>query len=247
MPQNVFVGAAAREYDAREAMVSEPAPVAPAVAFLAEAAGHGAALEFAVGTGRIAVPLRAAGVEVQGIEISADMVAELRAKTGGDEVSIPVTIGDMATTRVPGGFTLVFLVYNTVQNLLDQDEQVACFRNAAAHLEPGGRFVIECGVPSVRRLPPGASAVPFDVSERHLGFDTFDLVRQHLTSHHYFTGADGTTTYAASHHRFVWPAELDLMARLAGLVLRERWADWHRGPFTSESDAHISVWEKPSG
>lgn len=246
MPQNVFVGRAAREYDAHEAMVSEPAPVAPAVAFLAEAADGGHALEFAAGTGRIALPLHAAGVHVHGIEISEDMVDVLRTKPGGDPDSIPVTIGDMATTRVPGEFTLVFLVYNTIQNLLDQAEQVECFRNAAAHLAPGGRFVIESGVPAIRRLPPGATAVPFDVSEQHLGFDTFDLARQRLTSHHYFRSAGGEALYSASHHRFVWPAELDLMAQLAGMRLRERWADWERAPFTSESATHISVWELPS-
>nr|WP_206537739.1 class I SAM-dependent methyltransferase [Ilumatobacter nonamiensis] len=245
MPQNVFVGTVARDYDALESTLSRPAPVDSAVAFLAEVAGGGAALEFAIGTGRIALPLHAAGVAVHGIEISADMVDELRRKPGGGEGRIPVAVGDMATTRVAGEFALVYLVYNTIQNLLEQDEQVACFRNAAAHLAPGGCFVVESGVPSVRRLPPGTSAVPFDVSARHLGFDTYELARQRLTSHHYFTDEDGTTTYSATQHRFVWPAELDLMARLAGLELRERWSNWERDPFTDDSESHVSVWTKP--
>ncbi len=247
MPQNIFIGPMARGYDAHEAKLSNPAPVERAVAFLRDLAAGGGALEFAIGTGRIALPLHAAGVTVQGIEISDDMVAELRQKPGGDEPTIPVTIGDMATTRVPGQFTLVYLVYNTIQNLLEQAEQVACFRNATAHLTPGGCFVIESGVPALRRLTPGATAVPFDVSAQHLGFDTFDLTRQRLTSHHYFTNDDGATTYAATHHRFVWPAELDLMAQLAGLELRERWENWERKPFTDDSESHISVWAKPSG
>lgn len=245
MPQNVFVGDHAREYDARERAISEPAPVESAVTFLAEIAGTGAALEFAIGTGRIALPLRARGIAVRGIEISPDMVAELRKKPGGDETSIPVTVGDMATTQVAGEFALVYLVYNTIQNLLDQEEQVACFRNAAAHLAPGGCFVVETGVPDIRRLLPGAVAVPFDVSPRHVGFDTYELARQRLTSHHYFTDEDGSTTYAATHHRYVWPSELDLMAELAQLRLRERWADWERSPFADDSDSHISVWERP--
>jgi SAM-dependent methyltransferase len=247
MPQNVFVGAAAREYDAREAMLSSPAPVASAVAFLADIAGSGPALEFAIGTGRIAVPLSRSGVEVQGIEISEDMVAELRKKPGGDARSIPVAIGDMATTRVTGQFALVYLVYNTIQNLLEQDEQVACFRNAASHLAPGGRFAIESCVPPLRRLMAGAVAVPFDVSARHLGFDTFEVSRHRLTSHHYFSRHDGSTTYAESHHRFAWPAELDLMAQLAGLELMERWEGWDRTAFTDDSESHVSVWGKPSG
>ena len=182
---------------------------------------------------------------VQGIELSVDMVEELRKKSGGDEQSIPVMIGDMATTRVVGQFALVYLVYNTIQNLLEQAEQVDCFRNAAAHLAPGGCFVIESGVPALRRLTPGATAVPFDVSERHLGFDTFEIAEQRMTSHHYFTSDDGTTIRGASHHRFVWPAELDLMAQIAGLHLRERWGDWSRTPFTDDSESHISVWAKP--
>ncbi len=245
MPQNVFIGSAATEYDAREAVLSQPAPVEEAVAFLADAAGGGTALEFAIGTGRIAIPLRATGVKVQGIEISVDMLTELRKKPGGDERSIRVTVGDMATTRVSGDFTLVYLVYNTIQNLLDQAEQVACFQNAATHLAPGGSFVIESGVPALRQLPPGAVAVPFDVSAAHAGFATFEVAHQRLTSHHYFTNDDGGTTYAASHHRFVWPAELDLMAQLAGLQLAERWGGWDRTAFTDESESHISVWVKP--
>jgi hypothetical protein len=212
------------------------------VDFLADVAGAGRALEFAIGTGRVALPLRARGVEVQGIEISEDMVAELRAKPGGADV--PVAIGDMASTRVDGSFTLVYLVYNTISNLLTQQEQVACFRNAAAHLDSGGCFVIELEVPQLRRMPPGESAYPFSVTTEHLGFDTYDFVEQRLVSHHYWFVGDEIRRFD-SHHRYAWPAELDLMAELAGMRLRERWADWYRRPFTGESHDHVSVWERP--
>ncbi len=243
MAQNVFVGQVAKLYDATSHAMSATNVVEPTAAFLAEFAGDGAALEFAIGTGRVAIPLQERGVEVHGIEISRDMVDELRAKPGGN--AIRVTIGDMATTRVDGTFRLVYLVYNTIGNLLEQSEQVACFRNAAAHLEPGGCFVIEVGVPKLRSLPPGQHAYPFDVSERHLGFDTYEFVDQQLTSHHYWTDPDGSVERFDSRHRYVWPSELDLMAELAGLSLRERWADWARAPFTGESPSHVSVWERP--
>lgn len=242
MAQNVFVGRVAEFYDATSRAMSDPAVIDPTVSFLAELAGDGAALELAIGTGRVALPLQARGVEVHGIEISQDMVDELRAKPGGDAIS--VTIGDMATTRVDPTFRLVYLVYNTIGNLLTQSEQVACFRNAAAHLEPGGCFVVEVVVPSLRSLPPGQHAYPFDVSEHHLGFDTYEFVDQQLTSHHYWTGPDGTVERFDSHHRYVWPSELDLMAELAGLSRRERWADWTRSPFTGDSPSHVSVWER---
>jgi len=162
-----------------------------------------------------------------------------------DAASLPVLVGDMATTRAPGEFALVYLVYNTIGNLRTQDEQVACFRNAAGHLAPGGRFVIEVGVPSLRRFPPGQAAVPFDVTDRHLGFDTYDLVDQQGTSHHYWPADDGTVRYGVHHYRYVWPSECDLMARLAGLELEQRLADWDGTPFTSDSERHVSVWRKP--
>ncbi|MFE6710846.1 class I SAM-dependent DNA methyltransferase [Streptomyces sp. NPDC057695] len=235
----------ADRYDAGETVMSSAAVLGPTVDFLAELAGEGRALEFAIGTGRVGVPLRARGVPVVGIELSEPMAAVLRRKT--DEETLPVVIGDMATTVVPGGFTLVYLVYNTISNLLTQDEQVECFRNAARHLEPGGRFVVELGVPPLRFLPPGQVAVPFDVSDRHCGFDTFDLVEQILVSHHFTRdGDDGRYRRGASRHRYAWPAELDLMARIAGLEPERRVADWDGAPFTEDSGKHVSVWRKPA-
>ncbi|MEU9954366.1 class I SAM-dependent methyltransferase [Streptomyces sp. NPDC050982] len=247
----LWTRATADRYDAEEGERSSAAFLGPTLAFLADLAGDGRALEFAIGTGRVGVPLRERGVPVAGIELSEHMAAVLRRKV--DEETLPVTIGDMATTVVPGDFTLVYLVYNTITNLLTQDEQVECFRNAARHLTPGGRFVIELGVPPLRFLPPGQVAVPFDVSERHLGFDTFDLVEQILVSHHFTRESDGhgdsdSDRYRrdSSRHRYAWPAELDLMARLAGLELERRVADWSGEPFTEDSAKHISVWRKPS-
>ncbi|MFI2780846.1 class I SAM-dependent DNA methyltransferase [Streptomyces sp. ALB3] len=240
----LWTRAAAERYDAEERERSSAAVLEPTLAFLSELAGDGRALEFAIGTGRVGVPLRARGVPIVGVELSEHMAAVLRRKI--DESMLPVFVGDMATTVVPGGFTLVYLVYNTITNLLTQEEQVECFRNAARHLEPGGRFVIELGVPPLRFLPPGQVAVPFDVSERHLGFDTFDLVEQMLVSHHFTReGDDGSYRRAASRHRYAWPAELDLMARIAGLELERRVADWYGAPFTQDSAQHISVWRKP--
>ncbi|MDF3299374.1 class I SAM-dependent DNA methyltransferase [Streptomyces tropicalis] len=235
--------ATAERYDAEEAGISSAAALGPALAFLADLAGDGRALEFAIGTGRVGVPLRELGIPVSGIELSAHMAAVLRRKV--DEGRLPVTLGDMATTVVPGEFSLVYLVYNTITNLLTQDEQVECFRNAARHLRPGGRFVIELGVPPLRFLPPEQVAVPFDVSERHVGFDTFDLVGQVLVSHHLTQdGDDGRYRRTASRHRYAWPAELDLMARIAGLTLERRVADWDGTPFTQDSRKHVSVWRK---
>lgn len=241
----LWTRATADRYDAEETENSSAAVLHPTLDFLAELAGDGRALEFAIGTGRVGIPLRERGVPVVGIELSEHMAAVLRRKA--DEDTLPVTIGDMATTVVPGGFTLVYLVYNTISNLLTQDEQVDCFRNAARHLEPGGRFVIELLVPPLRFLPPGRTAVPFDVSERHLGFDTVDLVEQMLVSHHFtLDGDDGRYRRANSRHRYAWPAELDLMARIAGLELERRVADWDGVPFTQDSAKHISVWRKPA-
>jgi trans-aconitate methyltransferase len=231
----------AARYDEDEAEMFEPSVVEPAVDFLAGLARGGAALELAVGTGRIALPLADRGVPVHGIDLSPAMVAELRAKPGGER--IPVTIGDISTTRVDGVFALAYLVFNTIGNLTTQDEQVACFQNAAAHLEGGGCFVVEVGVPSVRRVPPGERMRVFDVSEEHVGIDEFDVASQRLVSHHY-SFRDGRVELNSLPLRYVWPSELDLMARLAGMRLRERWSDWGREPFTSESTKHVSVWEK---
>jgi len=179
---------------------------------------------------------------VSGIELSTAMVEQLRAKDGAQHID--VTMGDMATTRICRTFRLVYLVFNTINNLTTQGEQVACFENVARHLEPGGCFVIEVGVPELQRLPPGETARPFSVTEDHLGFDTFDVATQGLASHHFFRVGDHYERFSQP-FRYVWPAELDLMARIAGMRLRERWADWDRSPFTNDSRKHVSVWEKP--
>jgi len=229
-------------YDAASAEMFSDDVLGPTVDFLAPLAERGRTLELAIGTGRVALALRARGVDVHGIDSSPSMVEQLRAKPGGD--TIPVTIGDMATARVAGTFALVYLVYNTITNLLTQDEQVACFCNASAHLDAGGSFVIEVFVPSLRRLPVGERFVPFDVTPGHIGVDEFDVANQRLISHHFFVG-DGRGDTFDSPHRYAWPAEYDLMARIAGLTRRERWSNWHRDPFTSESTSHISVWRKP--
>jgi SAM-dependent methyltransferase len=241
MPDNLFSGWVARGYDAASADMYAPEVLGPTVDFLAELAGDGRALELAIGTGRVGLALTARGVDVHGIELSPDMVEQLRAKPGGD--AVPVTIGDMAATRLDRTFPLVYLVYNTISNLLTQEEQVACFENAAAHLEPGGCFVIECGVPSLQRLQPGERYLAFDVSPAHLGFDTIDVVTQRQTSHHYYVHDDRVALFE-SQHRYAWPAELDLMARFAGLSLRERYAGFDRSPFTATSYQHVSVWQK---
>jgi SAM-dependent methyltransferase len=236
----------AARYDDESAEMFSEDVVTPAVDFLAGLAGlagRGRALEFAVGTGRLAVPLSRRGVPVTGIDLSEPMVARLRTKVGADD--LPVVVGDMATAVVQGSFSVVYLVWNSLSNLRTQSEQVECFRNAARHLEPGGRFVVELGVPPLRRLPPGQNAVPFDVSEGHLGFDTFDVVTQQCSSHHYHRDTDGTVRYGVGHFRYIWPAECDLMAQLAGMTLEERVQDWTRTPFTSESQSHVSVWRKP--
>jgi SAM-dependent methyltransferase len=219
----------------------EPAVLDPAVSFLADLAGDGAALELGIGTGRIALPLSQRGVHVHGIELSPAMVEQLRAKPGAD--GIGVTIGDFATTKVDGTFTLAYLVFNTITNLTTQDEQVECFRNVAAHLEPGGRFVIEVFIPVLQRLPPGETVRAFTVSPTRLGFDQYDVATQILFSHHYWV-VDGRLEVFSAPYRYVWPSELDLMARLAGMTLRERWSGWEREPFTSDSTTHVSVWEK---
>ncbi len=241
MEHGFFDERIAAGYDEACGEMTDPAVLGPTVAFLSDLAGEGRALEFAVGTGRVALPLSATGVEVHGIELSQPMVDRMRAKAGADRIG--VTIGDMATTRVEGTFRLVYLVYSTITNLPGQDEQVDCFRNAAAHLDRGGHFVIEAGVPALRRLPVGQSFVPFDLTPSHVGIDEYDVANQSLISHHYWI-ADGRVETFDSTHRYAWPAEYDLMARLAGLSLVERWSTWCRDPFTSESTSHISVWRK---
>lgn len=240
---DVWTAGQARRYDHDDTMFTSEV-VEPAVEALVALADGGRALEFAIGTGRIAVPLRVKGVRVTGIELSAPMVDHLRTKATSDE--IPVTIGDMATTRVEGEFSLVLLVYNTIGNLRTQTEQVKCFRNAARHLRPGGRFVVEVGVPPMRRLVPGQAAVPFDVSDAHLGFDTFDPVTQQATSHHLVRREDGSYRRSTHNYRYVWPSELDLMAALAGLELECRTADWGGTPFVADSESHVSVWRRPA-
>lgn len=233
--------ATAARYDVSAAHMFDPTVLDPAVDFLAALAGSGAALEFAIGTGRVAIPLTDRGVPVSGLELSQPMVEQLHRKRPG----IDVTVGDMAQVRVPGEFSLVYVVWNSISNLRTQDEQVACFANAARHLCPGGRFVVELWIPGIRRFPPGQTAVPFHVGDRHAGFDTYDLVTQQGTSHHYSREQDGSFRYAASNFRYLWPAECDLMARLAGLQLEQRVADWTGAAFTSDSENHVSVWRKP--
>ncbi len=230
----------AATYDEDAGEMFAPEVVEPAVDVLARLAGTGRALELAVGTGRIAIPLLRRGVPVTGIELSTAMVSRLREKVG--EAELPVVVGDMATTTVPGTFSLVYLVWNSIANLRTQDEQVECFRNAARHLAPGGRFVVELFVPQLRRLPPGQVAVPFDVSEAHTGFDTIDVVTQACESHHYTRTADGSIRYGVGRFRYIWPAECDLMARLAGMELESRVEDWVGTPFTATSEKHVSVW-----
>lgn len=233
----------AATYDESCAGMFGPEAVDPAVDVLAGLAGDGAALEFGIGTGRIALPLSGRGVPVHGIDVSRAMVARLRAKPGGDAVG--VTVGDFATTRVPGAFDVAYLVFNTINNLTTQDAQVACFRNAADHLRPGGSFVVEVGVPDLRLLPPGQTAVPFDITPTRWAFDTYDVVTQAMSSN-YVTVVDGRAEHRSIPFRYVWPSELDLMARLAGLRLRDRWEGWKGEPFTAESRGHVSVWEKPA-
>jgi len=242
MPEDHFGERIAERYDESSADMFDPAVVEPAVDFLAELAGGGAALELGIGTGRIALPLSQRGVHVHGIDLSEAMVAKLREKPGAE--AIDVTIGDFATTRVDGTFALAYLVFNTIGNLTTQDAQVSCFHNVAAHLQPGGCFVIETGVPRLRTLPPGQTFQVFDFSETHVGIDEYDVANQGLVSHH-FSLVDGTWELVSMPFRSVSPAELDLMARLAGMTLRERWSGWNREPFTSESTQHVSVWEKP--
>ena len=233
--KNWFDEPVAARYDDSTGAYFDPATIDATADFLADLAAGGAVLELGIGTGRIALPLAARGVRVHGIDLSEPMVARLRAKPGGDE--IPVAMGDFATTKVEGTFTLGYVVFNTINNLTTQDAQVACFENVAAHLEPGGCFAVEVGVPNTRPFEV------FDVSDTHVGVDELDFATQRFVSHH-FVLVDGRWERISMPFRSVSPAELDLMARIAGMTLRERWSDWKRAPFTSDSTKHISVWEK---
>lgn len=235
---------AARRYDTPGTGMFAPDVLGPCVDRLAELAGDGLALELAIGTGRVALPLSQRGVRVTGIELSQPMIDQLRTKA--DAATIPVIHGDMATALAPGRYTLVYLVYNTISNLLTQAEQVACFRNAARHLSPGGCFVIELWVPELRKLPPGQTAVVFRNEAGYVGLDTYDVLHQHVVSHHFRFDEQGQTRLFRSPHRYIWPAELDLMAALAGFELESRHAGWSGGEFTSESPSHVSVYRLPS-
>jgi hypothetical protein len=245
MPQDWFGEEVASTYDLDSAAMFEPDTLDPAVDFLAELADGGTALEFAIGTGRVALPLAARGIRVHGIDLSEAMVARLRSKPGGDDASIPVVIGDIATAKVDGAgsFSLVYLVFNAIMNLTTQDAQVQCFRNAAHHLTAGGVFVVETSVPGLRWLPPGQRFVPFDASDSHIGIDEYDIESQRLVSHHINFRETGAVRISMP-FRYAWPAEFDLMARMAGMRLTQRWSNWTRAPFTGESESHVSVWEK---
>ena len=242
LPENYFDEWVAQHYEVLWPHLFGSEVVEPTVSFLADLAGGGRALELGIGTGRLALPLSRRGIRVDGIELSAAMVEQLRSRPGSADID--VTIGDFSTTTVLGTFTLAYLVRNTIMNLTTQDAEVECFLNVARHLEPGGFFVIEVIVPPWQRLVPGETVVPFDVSPAHLGFDQIDVATQNSWSHHYFF-VDGETKTFSAPFRYVWPSELDLMARLAGMALRDRWSDWNREPFTSTSRSHVSVWQKP--
>jgi SAM-dependent methyltransferase len=242
-PDGYFDERVARRYDSSSDPEFEPATIEATVDALVGLARGGPAVELGIGTGRIALPLARRGIRVSGIDLSRAMVKRLRSKPGGRDIEI--AIGDFATATVgePGSFSLAYLVFNTILNLTTQDAQVACFRNAARHLAPGGRFVIEVGIPELRRLPPGETLLPFLVGETRWGFDEYDVANQGLTSHH-FAIVGGKAERLSVPFRYVWPSELDLMARIAGMRLVERWSGWRHEPFTSESRQHVSVWER---
>ncbi|MET7826983.1 class I SAM-dependent methyltransferase [Streptomyces sp. NPDC005386] len=233
----------AQRYDTPGSGMFAPEVLEPAVDRLAQLADGGKALEFAIGTGRVAVPLAERGVSVTGIELSLPMVEQLRTKA--DEATMPVIVGDMATTVAPGKYALVYLVYNTISNLLTQDEQVQCFRNAARHLAPGGRFVIELWVPELRKLPPGQTATVWQSEPGYIGLDTYDVLHQYVVSHHFRFDETQQARLFRSPHRYVWPTELDLMAQLAGFELETRHADWAGAEFTAESRSHVTVYRIP--
>lgn len=238
MAQDWFGESVAATYDEDEADRFATDELGPTVDLLAELAGDGPALELAVGTGRVALPLSARGVEVHGVDVSEAMLSRLRSKPGAEHVRS--SVGDMTSVRAGDGFSLVYLVFNTVMNLVTQDQQVACFANAAAHLRQGGVLLVEVSVPDLQRLPHGECFRPFAVTDDHVGIDEYDVVTQRLVSHHLSGGRRASVPF-----RYVWPAELDLMARLAGLALEDRWGGWAREPFTAVSDRHVSVWRKP--
>jgi SAM-dependent methyltransferase len=240
--QGYFGERVAARYDDASWSMFDPAVVGPAVDMLAELAGEGAALEFAIGTGRIALPLAERGVRVVGIDNSAAMLVRLREKPGAERVE--ALVGDMATTRVDGEFSLVYLVFNTIFNLTSQDGQVACFENAAAHLPSGGRFVIEARVPELQRLPLGQTVLPWRADPEGMSYYVYDVVTQRLSGQHYHL-VDGRVEASPTEMRYAWPAELDLMGRVAGMRLEDRWAGWGREPFTGLSPAHVSVYRKP--
>ena len=239
----IWDATAAEHYDTPGEGMFSDAVLRPTLDRLASLAGSGAALEFAVGTGRVAIPLAQRGVPVTGVELSRPMIDRLREKA--DAKTVPVVQGDMATARVEGDFTLVYLVFNTIANLLSQAEQVECFRNAARHLAPDGRFVIELWVPQLRQLPPGAPAVVFTSEPGKVGLDEYDVLNQRVVSHHFRFGRGREATHGMTPHRYIWPAELDLMGQLAGFELEARYADWDRSPFTAESRSHVSVYRLP--
>lgn len=243
MAETYFDAWIAEHYEMLWPELFDPAVIDPAVDILTELAAGGPVLEFGIGTGRIAVPLHRRGIRVHGIELSPAMAARLRERP--DAAGIEVTLGDFATATADGQFTLVYLLRNTITNLTTQDEQVRAFGNAAAHLHPGGCFLIETYIPQLRRLPPGQDTRVFTATPAHLGYEQYDTASQIAVSYHRWT-LHGRHTGFSSPHRYAWPAELDLMARLAGLTLRDRWADWHRTPFTADSDNHISVWTRPT-
>ena len=241
-PDGYFGEPVAASYDDPSDPIFQPEAIDPAVSLLAELAGSGRALELAIGTGRIGLPLSRRGVPVHGIEMSQAMLARLRSKPGGQ--AIDVTIGDMVTTRVDGTFTVAYLVCNTINNLTSQEAQVACFRNVAGHLAPGGCFVIETDIPELRQLPPGQDIWGAHAGPRRMVSYSFNHATQEYRGH-YVEFTDGTGQYVTIPYRYVWPAELDLMAQLAGLRLRDRWAGWNREPFTTDSRSHVSIWQKP--
>lgn len=242
--QDLWDADTAQRYDTPGTGMFAPEVLGPTVDRLAQLADGGRALEFAIGTGRVAVPLAERGVSVTGIELSRPMVDRLRTKA--DEAAIPVVMGDMATAVAPGTYSLVYLVFNTISNLLTQAEQVACFRNAARHLRPGGWFVIELWVPELRKLPPGQQATVFRTEAGYIGLDTYDVLRQHVVSHHFTFDEGRQAQLLRSPHRYIWPAELDLMGQLAGFELESRHADWTGSEFTAESSSHVSVYRIPA-
>ncbi|MBO4205260.1 class I SAM-dependent methyltransferase [Micromonospora echinofusca] len=244
MQQEIWDADTAQRYDTPGTGMFAPDVVGPTVDRLVGLADGGRALEFAIGTGRIAVPLAERGVPVTGIELSPAMIGKLRTKA--DDATIPVVVGDMATALAPGEYTLVYLVYNTISNLLTQAEQVACFRNAARHLAPGGRFVVELWVPELRKLPPGQQATVWHCEPGYIGLDTYDVLHQHVVSHHFHFDDSRQARLFRSPHRYIWPAELDLMAQLAGFTLESRHADWTGAEFTAGSRSHVSVYRLPA-